>query len=226
MENILRVRKSIIRIAPDEILDTYTADEIDPITGFFINYLSSRGTANVVKASLNTVSLKTMSKLLKSLLGKDFTVTQGAYIMESGGVTDVSLWKINDSITYWGYWAHHAKQVKPKTKEAAIRIIMASAKSNFQIMADEAFGRAYTPGKAQDLFLQNQQLKEEKAMHHHNAESWRYLYEEQKQKQEQNEELLQDLSFGMAEDDLLAAENAQLRRKLWDLGIDPDSMIG
>lgn len=227
MNEILQVRKSSIQLSEDLVLDTYTADQIDE-RGFFINYLSGRGTSGVIKTSRSTMVVKTMSQELKSFLGEDFTMVAGQYKMQSGGLVPVSLWKLPDAIRYWGYWACKATRVKPETKEAAQDILLNASLSLFQVMTDEAFGREYTPGKAQELMLANSELKVKVSEHEHNAASWKYLCNEAIAdrndaiaSQEQAQKDLEELSLGMASPDQLEAENEYLKRILRQHGIDP-----
>jgi len=213
MTDKLRVRKSPIKLTEELTLDTYTADQIDD-RGIFVNYLSGRGTSNAVKTARSTVVVKTMSKELKAFLGKEFTVVQGEYKMVSGGVTPVSLWKLDDVIKYWGFWAFKATRVKKESREAAQNILLNASLSLFQVMTDEAFGREYTPGKAQKLLIANNLLKTQLAESQHNAASWKYLHD-------QAQKDLQYLSEDFASPDHLEAENEYLKRILRQNGIDP-----
>lgn len=203
MNQILTVRKSSIKLVHDLTLDTYTADEVDKQTGMFINYFSGSGMALAVDLPDNTALQSRLSKKLKAMLGENFTVLQSKYRMESGGLTDLLLWTISDALTFWEYWAFVSNSVNKKAKEKARNIIITSARANLQIVTDEAFGRGYTPGKAQELMLAYQA---------------------------ENQRLKKDLDLAkeaLAEPDVLDDENWRLRQQIREMGGVPyDEQIG
>ncbi|NEO68813.1 hypothetical protein [Moorena sp. SIO3H5] len=75
----------------------------------FINYFSGSRMALAVDLPDNTALQSRLSKKLKAMLGKNFTVLQSKYRMESGGLTDLFLWTISDALTFWEYWAFVSK---------------------------------------------------------------------------------------------------------------------
>jgi hypothetical protein len=74
------------------LVDGYTANELDPATGKFINYLSGAGLAESIGLNRSTTLQNRLSEDLKAMLGAGFTTLQGQYKMESGGKSKLNLW--------------------------------------------------------------------------------------------------------------------------------------
>ena len=60
-------------------VDGYTANEIDPATGKFINYLSGAGLAASIGLANTTTMQNRLSVDLKAILEDGFTTMQGQY---------------------------------------------------------------------------------------------------------------------------------------------------
>lgn len=142
----LIVRKSSIVIKKQEF-NCYTGDEIDPITGDYIDYFSGRGLAKSANNGQDTVRLNRMSKALKSHLGKDLTVREGIYKMDSGGETELDLWMPKFCSRYYGFYSRYSK--KEIVWSQCLNILEGLAEANLKIMFNDAFGRTYKTGDAQ-----------------------------------------------------------------------------
>lgn len=101
---ILTVRKTLITIGSVEI-DAYTADEQRP-DGSYVNYLSGHGLADTLDLPNNSTIHNRMSQELKATLGSDFRFIEAQYQMESGGLTKLKLWTLEDANKFWLYHLH------------------------------------------------------------------------------------------------------------------------
>ncbi|NEO08450.1 hypothetical protein [Moorena sp. SIO3I8] len=205
MTDILTVRKSTLELPQGVVLDIYTADEIDEF-GRWVNYLSGRGLADSVKVTEFMVRAKRMSKALKAKLGKDFMVRAGRFELSKNRYSDVTLWRFKHASKFWVY------QNSQGNEDAGL-ILEVLADVNLQIMSDEAFGRGYEPGKAQELVRkyeqENQQLKNQ-------------LQQAKKTIKGQEEELRE----AMDNYDVQQGLQDEYDRQLRDAGIDPWKIPG
>jgi hypothetical protein len=74
------------------LVDGYTANEIDPATGKFINYLSGQGLAESIGLTDTTTLQNRLSKDLKAILGAGFTTLQGKYKNTQNSWSKLNLW--------------------------------------------------------------------------------------------------------------------------------------
>lgn len=123
-------------------IDAYTANEISSTTGDTINYLSARGLAKSIGVSETATLQNKMSKQLKSLLDKDFTVLQAEYKMTSGGLTKINLW---DTVSAARFYRYHDR----KGNQTAGLIIDALTSTSLDIIINDRFGRKYEKGDAE-----------------------------------------------------------------------------
>jgi len=143
------------------LVDGYTANEVDPATGKFINYLSGAGLAASIGLTDKTTRPKTLPKDLESMLaagfttrpktlseslepmlGAGFTTLQGSYKMESGGKAKINLWDTTSAALYYRY---HDKQ----NNVLAGAIVTALIATTLDIIIDDRFGRIYEQGAAE-----------------------------------------------------------------------------
>jgi hypothetical protein len=78
-------------------VDGYTANEIDPATGKFINYLSGAGLAESIGLHRNTTLQNRLSEDLKAMLGAGFTTLQGQYKNTQNSWSKLNLWDTTSS---------------------------------------------------------------------------------------------------------------------------------
>ena len=123
-------------------VDGYTANEIDPATGKFINYLSGAGLAESIGLNESTTRSKRLPKGLEDILGTGFTTVQGSYKMESGGKSKLNLWDTTSAALYYRY---HDKQ----NNILAGAIVTALISTTLDIIIDDRFGRVYKQGEVE-----------------------------------------------------------------------------
>jgi len=124
------------------LVDCYTANELDPATGKFINYLSGAGLAESIGLNRSTTLQNRLSEDLKAMLGAGFTTLQGSYKMESGGKSKLNLWDTTSAAIYYRY---HDKQ----NNILAGAIVTALIATTLDIIIDDRFGRIYEQGAAE-----------------------------------------------------------------------------
>jgi len=139
--SIITVFKTEFKIG-SILVDGYTANEVDPATGKFINYLSGQGLAASIGVNESTTRSKRLPKGLEAILGAGFTTRQGQYKNTQKSFSKMNLWDTTSAAFYYLYHRDHGNKI-------AGAIVTALIATTLDIIIDDAFHRVYEKGSAQ-----------------------------------------------------------------------------
>lgn len=132
----------------DYLFFGYSAGEIDPKTGLVINYLSGGQLAESIGNNESTTRSNRLPNKLKSLPGSDFTTRSGLYYTDDKEPIKLNLWTTVQSHRYWNYHSCFNQN------EKAFLIVDALGSTSLDIIINDAFGRGYQSGDAQEMVNQ------------------------------------------------------------------------